>query len=69
MAFAAAYECACRAFRRMTRRLADAFCDGSPVQLIAQLIRSENLSAEDIRELQRLTAEKALEKPKKPKKS
>ena len=47
--------------KRMTRRLADMFCDGSPAVLIAQLIQNEKLSAEDIAELQRITALKARE--------
>lgn len=48
-------------FKRMTRRLADMFCDGSPAALIAQLIQSEKLSVEDIAELQRITALRARE--------
>lgn len=52
-------------FRRMTRKIADTFCGGSPTELIAQLIRSESLTAADIRELQRVTAEKALDEEKK----
>ena len=41
------------AFRRMVRQLADVFCSGSTADLIAQLIKTEKLSEEDIRELQR----------------
>ncbi len=44
-------------FRRWTHRFADVFCGGSPKALIAQLIKSEKLSAEDIRELQRVAAQ------------
>lgn len=46
-------------FRKLTRRLADVFCGGSPKALIAQLIRSEKLSAEDIRELQQIASGKS----------
>ena len=48
-------------FKRMTRKIADVFCGGSPATLIAQLIQSEKLSAEDIAELQRITHQKALD--------
>jgi BlaI family penicillinase repressor len=41
-------------FRKMTRQLANVFCGGSTADLIAQLIKSEKLSDEDIRQLQRL---------------
>jgi len=48
------------AFKKLTRRLADVFCGGSAVALIGQLIESEEeLSDEDIRELQRIAARKA----------
>lgn len=47
------------AFKKMADRLADIFCGGSSFQLIAQLIKSENLSERDIRELQELAKEKA----------
>jgi BlaI family transcriptional regulator, penicillinase repressor len=47
------------AFQRMARRMADAFCSGSSAAMIAQLIKSEKLSAADIAELKRITAEKA----------
>lgn len=40
--------------RKMTRRLAEVFCGGSPAVLIAHLIESEELSEEDIRQLKRL---------------
>ena len=40
-----------RAFRHMARRMAEAFCGGSATGLIAELIESERLSAEDIRQL------------------
>ena len=41
-------------FRKMTRRLADIYCQGSTVGLIAELIRSEKLSAEDVRALEEM---------------
>ena len=42
------------ALRRMARQLADIFCGGSTADLIANLIRNEHLSDEDIRELQEI---------------
>ena len=53
-----------KTFRSMTRRLADVFCGGSSVGLIAQLIESEELSADDIRELRRITNQKSAVKGK-----
>lgn len=41
-------------FRQMARRLADVFCSGSAFDLIAQLIRTEKLTPEDIRKLEEL---------------
>lgn len=46
------------AFRKMANRLADMFCGGSAFELIAQLIRIEKLSDDDIRQLQELAKEK-----------
>jgi len=46
------------AFKKMTRRLADLFCDGSSLELIAALIKSEKLSEDDVRQLQELAAER-----------
>lgn len=43
--------------RKLTRRLADIFSDGSPKALIAQMVRAEKLSEEDLRELQALARE------------
>ena len=40
------------ALRKMTRRLAEIFCGGSTATLIAHMIKTENLSANDVRELQ-----------------
>jgi BlaI family transcriptional regulator, penicillinase repressor len=47
------------AFQRMARRMAETFCGGSPAAMIAQLIKSERLSDQDIAELRRITAQKA----------
>jgi len=46
-------------FRNWARRIADVFCGGSSKALIAQLIKSEKLSAEDIRELEQIAADDA----------
>jgi BlaI family transcriptional regulator, penicillinase repressor len=43
---------------KLTRRLADAFCGGSTKALIAELIRSEKLTDEDIRELEAIAKKK-----------
>jgi len=51
------------AFKKMADRLADIFCGGSAFELIAQLIKTENLSDDDIRQLQELAQEKAGELP------
>jgi len=48
-----------KTFQQMIRGLSRMFCGGSPVALIAQLIATEKLSEDDIRELQRLIAQKA----------
>ena len=42
------------AFKKMARHLAQVYCQGSAVGLIAELIKTEKLSPQDIRELQRL---------------
>lgn len=47
------------AFKKMSRRLADIFCGGSSFELIAQLIKTEKLSASDIQQLRELAQEKA----------
>ena len=47
-----------RSLKNEVRRLAEAFTQGSSVALIAQLIKMENLSEQDIRELQKIAAEK-----------
>jgi BlaI family penicillinase repressor len=41
-------------FRQMARKLADVFCSGSAFDLVAQLIKAEKLSPEDIRKLEKL---------------
>ncbi|MEO8377868.1 MAG: BlaI/MecI/CopY family transcriptional regulator, partial [Candidatus Sumerlaeota bacterium] len=43
-------------FQNWARRIADVFCGGSSKALIAQLIKSEKLSADDIRELEQIAA-------------
>jgi len=45
---------------RMTRRMAQVFSGGSPADLIAQLIKSEKLTPEEIEEIRKLAEEKAL---------
>ncbi|MDM8009297.1 MAG: BlaI/MecI/CopY family transcriptional regulator [Phycisphaerae bacterium] len=39
-------------FRQMARKLADVFCNGSTFDLVAQLVKTEKLTPEDIRKLQ-----------------
>ncbi len=46
-------------FMRMTRQLANTFCGGSPAALIAQLIKTEKLSPDDMEELRRITSMKS----------
>ncbi|GAF81973.1 unnamed protein product [marine sediment metagenome] len=46
------------ALRKMARRMADAFSGGSTAGLIAELIKSEKLTADEIRELKRIAGEK-----------
>ncbi len=46
------------AFKKMTRRLAESFCQGSTAGLIAELIKSEELSPSEIKELQELAAQR-----------
>ena len=41
-------------FRQMARQLSELFCGGSTADLIAHLIKTEKLSDDDIRELQRI---------------
>lgn len=53
-------------FQKMTHRLAEIFAGGSPAGLIAQLIKTERLSEDDIRELRRLTEEKTARKARSP---
>ena len=48
-----------RTLKQTMRNLADVFCGGSSAALIAQLIKMEKLSREDIRKLQRITADEA----------
>lgn len=51
------------AFKSMANRLAEIFCGGSSFELIAQLIKTEKLSADDIRRLQQLAGERTAETP------
>jgi predicted transcriptional regulator len=44
--------------KRITDRLAEVFCGGSPVDLAAQLLQSEKLSEEDVRFLRAILKEK-----------
>jgi len=55
------------AFKKMTQRLAEIFCSGSSIELIAQLIKNENLSEEEVRQLQELAQEKVAEPTPSPK--
>ena len=48
-----------KTFRKIVRRLTDVFCGGSPAVLIAQLMKTEKLSKDDIIELQRIATQKA----------
>jgi len=50
-------------FKKMARQMANVFCGGSPAALIAQLIKAEELSADDIRELQEIANRKIKDKP------
>jgi BlaI family penicillinase repressor len=46
-------------FKKLTRSMAEVFCGGSAIALIGEMIESQNgLSEEDIRELQRIAANK-----------
>lgn len=50
----------------MARRMAQVFSNGSTAGLIAQLIRSQRLSPEDVAELRRIAEEKAPSAPEAP---
>jgi BlaI family transcriptional regulator, penicillinase repressor len=50
------------AFKRMTHRLAEAFCQGSAAGLVAELIKTEDFSPDEIRELRDLAAAKVPKK-------
>lgn len=41
-------------FQKMVRRISEIFCGGSPATLIAQIIKTEKLSKDDILELRRV---------------
>ena len=49
-------------FKTMTRRLADAFCRGSSLGLIARLLEEEQFSKEDIKQLQQLAKKASQQK-------
>ncbi len=44
------------ALRKMTRRMSHIFADGSPLTLIAEMVRSEQLSKKDLAALRRIAA-------------
>jgi len=46
------------AFRKMAQRMAEIYCQGSASGLIAELIKTEELSKEEIRELKQLAEAK-----------
>ena len=48
------------AFKKMVQRVAEIYCQGSTAGLIAELIRSEKLSEEEIRELRQLAEDKRI---------
>lgn len=49
------------AFKKMARRMAEIFCRGSAAGLVAELIKNEKFTPEEIRELQALAAAKSAE--------
>jgi len=51
------------AFKKMARRFAEGFCQGSAAGLIAELIKTEELTPEEIKELRDLAASKAAGEP------
>jgi predicted transcriptional regulator len=50
------------AFRRMAQRMAEVYCRGSAAGLIAELIKTEKLTKDEIQELQRVAEGKHLAK-------
>ena len=42
------------AFKRMARRMADIYCRGSVAGLIAELVKTEKLSSDEIKQLQKI---------------
>ncbi len=50
-------------FRSMAQRMADVFFGGSAAGLIAELIKTENMSPEEIQDLQKLAKAKVKLKP------
>lgn len=53
-------------FQKMVRRISEIFCGGSPTTLIAQIIKSEKLSKDDILELKRIIGDEAEEQTAEP---
>ena len=53
------------AFKKMAKRMAEIYCRGSAVGLIAELIRTEKLSEEEVQELKKLAEAKHAGKPEK----
>ena len=51
------------AFKKMVQRMAEIYCQGSTAGLIAELIKTEKLSEEEIQELKRLAENKRISKP------
>ena len=51
------------ALQKMARRMADAFSGGSTAGLIAELLKREKLTADEIRELQRIAGENPGDEP------
>ncbi len=49
-------------FKTMTRRLADAFCRGSSLGLIARLLEEEQFSEEEVEQLQQLAKKASQQK-------
>ncbi len=50
------------AFKRMARRMAEVYCQGSTADLIAELIKTEKLSDKELRELKELAGVRSSEK-------
>jgi len=53
------------AFKKMVQRMAEIYCQGSTAGLIAELIKTERLSKEEIQELKQLAENKRISKSEK----